>query len=124
MVEEKEEGVFDGEKWFDELCPPKKPRKYRSLETNLRSYKALLANMIFWKSRQNYFELVKSFRDGETDGVTFCSEFLTLRSKYMLKTGEIFEKIEEGIKPIPDLYYTSKVDDFCFAIDALFFDID
>ena len=56
--------------------------------------------MISWKYRQNYFELVKSFRDGETEGVTFCLEFSTLRSKDMLKTNEILEKIEGGIKPI------------------------
>jgi hypothetical protein len=100
LINEIEKGNFDGDKLLDELCQPKKPRKYRSLENNLIKYEVLLENMVFWKSRQNYFELVKSFRDGEIEGVTFCSEFLTLRSKDMLKRDDIFEKIEGGIKPI------------------------
>lgn len=107
------------------LGPSKKPRdRSKNLSQKLINYNIVVEQGLFWVSRQAYLELLKSFLLKEIDGVTFSSKFFRLRGQNMARADEICEKIEEGIKPIPDFYYISKSDDFNSAIDGLFFAIE
>lgn len=108
---------------LDESLEGKKSRSKDPRE-KLVGYKILLGGVVFWKSRQSYFEIIKSFLNEEIGGEEFQSQFLNLRSGNMRIVTEICEKIEEGTEPIPDFYYTSKSVDFNSALDNLFFAVD
>lgn len=110
---------------LEELGPFKKPRdRSKNLIQKLTNYNIVVERAVRWASRQTYLELLKSFLAKEIGGITFRSEFLAFRTQNMIKTDEICKKIEEGIKPIPDFYYISKSEDFCSAIDNIFFAVD
>ena len=90
----------------------------------LRKYNIIVQASVFWSSRQAYLKLVQSFLSKKIDGKTLTSKFFKLRGEDMIMTDELCAIIEDDIQPIPDLYYTSKANDFIGAIDHLFFEID
>lgn len=107
------------------LGPAKKPQK--SLKTpieKLRRYKCIVEASVFWASRQAYLEIVQSFLSKKINGETFTVKFFQLRTKDLTRKEELCEIIEDRILPIPDLYYTSKANDFIDAIGDLYCKID
>ena len=110
---------------LDILGPSKKPRK--SLKTpleKLKNYNSIVEDSVFWASRQAYLEVVQSFLSKKIDGETLTSKFFQLRIEDMIRTEELCAIIEDGILPIPDLYYTFKAKEFSSAIDDLYLEID
>lgn len=103
-----------------------KPKKDQSknLYQKLRKYHILIDRVVYWNSRHAYLNLLRQFLRKEIGGITFRSEFVGLRGQNISKASEICDRIEEGNKPIPDFYYTSKSDDFSSAIGDLYFEID
>lgn len=105
--------------------PSKPPRdRSKNLSQKLTNYIIVVGASVSWASRQAYLELIQNFLSKKIDGITFQSEFLSLRGQNMSKANEICEKIEDGLKPIPDFYYTSKADDFDSEINDLFFPVE
>jgi hypothetical protein len=107
------------------LGPPKKSRK--SLKTpieKLNSYDSIINDSFCWASRQSYLEIVQSFLLKKIDADIFISKFLDLRFEDRNRKDELCAIIEDRIRPIPDLYYTSKATDFAFILDTLYFEID
>ena len=110
---------------LDSLIPFKTPRK--SLKTpleKLTSYKVIVEDSVFWASRQYYLELLQNFLSKKIDGESFAFKFFELRTQNINNTQELCAMIEDGIRPIPDLYYTSKATNFSSAINELFLEID
>ena len=110
---------------LDMLGPSKKPRK--SLKPpleKLQSYHLIVGDSVFWASRKAYLEVIQNFLSKKIDGETFTSKFFQLRTQDMIRTDELCAIIEDRIRPIPDLYYTFKAEDFSSAIDNLYLEID
>lgn len=107
------------------LGPSKKPRKsFKPPLEKLTSYHIIVEGSVFWSSRQAYLEVIQSFLSKKIDGEAFTSKYFELRSQDMLNTDELCARIEDQIRPIPDLYYTFKATDFSLAINDLFLEID
>jgi len=103
----------------------KKPRDLsKTTGQKLTKYHILVEEIVAWSSRQTFLELLKNFLSKKIDGETFSSKFFRLREEDMDILAEICEKIEEGIKPIPDLYYTAKAADFSSVMNDLFFTVE
>lgn len=106
---------------LEKLGPFRKPRDpSKNLPKKLTNYTIVVESSVAWASRKAYLNLLKRFLAKEIDGITFQSEFISLRGQNMSKVSEICEKIEDGLKPIPDFYYTSKADDFNSELVDLF----
>jgi hypothetical protein len=111
--------------WTNSIRPPAKRRDLsKNTLQKLRNYNILVEVSVGWASRQAYLELLKSFLSKEINGEVFSSKFFRLRGRNMRKVNEICEKIEESIKPIPDLYYSVKAADFYSAMSNLFFIVE
>lgn len=104
--------------------PKKKRDRSKNNLQKLINYNIIVESGIFWQSRQAYLNLLKDFSAKRIEAVDFRDKFFTLRIENMVKAEEICYQIEEGEKPILNLYYNSKVEDFSSAINELYLEID
>ena len=104
--------------------PKKKRDPSKDSLQKLINYNIIVEASIFWESRQAYLNLLKDFSAKRIEAVDFRYKFFTLRSENLIKTKKICSQIEEGEKPILNLYYNSKVEDFNLVIDTFFFELD
>lgn len=93
-------------------------------DTILSRYRVFIEDSVVWGYRKNYIDLIESFLSKEIDGEIFSEKFFELRGQTLIEIRQLYEKIEEDIKPIPNVFYTSKSDNFNSAICDLFFTVD
>lgn len=113
------------EEW-EKLCQELEELR-ESLKTSrkkINNYTGIVECSVFWASRQVYLEMLKNFLSRKIDGETLTSKFFKLRSDNIISQRKLCVRIEDNILPIPDLYYTSKAEDFISAIDDLFVAMD
>ena len=110
--------VFDIDEMLNSKSYKRDPNKV------ILMYEIIIECAIFWKSRQYYFQLVKSFLAKEIEGETFCSKFLSLRSGNIVEMHEIYRKVEQNDDLIPDIFYTSKSKKLTEAIDDIYIYVD
>ena len=104
--------------------PKKKRDPSKDSLQKLINYNIIVEASIFWESRQAYLNLLKDFSAKRIEAVDFRYKFFTLRSENLIKTKKICSQIEDGQKPILNLYYNPKVEDFNLVIDTFFFELD
>ena len=104
--------------------PEKKIDRSKNNLQKLINYQIIIEKGIFWKSRQAYLDLFKDFSAKRIEGVDFRYKFVKLRGENMIEMDEIYSQIEDGQKPILNLYYNPKVEDFNLVINNFFFEVD